>query len=323
MSSNNNNNNNNKSKLFTDPITQKPMKFWLPSLSKNRDVSELILANGGQITSTRTNEGVISLLEGDDFNKHSSDLPAYTTIYIRHCVQKQQLQPLEIYKAKSFTLKSKTHNKKKYVEEEDTQIAAFVSGLSNTSGNMIWQDMERIGVLSERNWNSMRDRYLKYILPKIATTSNKNKNTNDSNNNGDNNSNSNNNNQNQNQNHNQNVESSQQSESSKRKAPSNEEEAQQQHKIRKIWQQLQDETKLSLPVVIHALIVNSGSVKHARTYLTDGLTPNGNRWAEKGLLLWSYNEDLILYDENTPAHIDLVLRRGEQACKDRIHYLGS
>lgn len=67
--------------------------------------------------------------------------------------------------------------------------------------------------------------------------------------------------------------------------------------------------KLTVPQIIHTLLVSSGDFHHAENYLKDGKEQ------------WTPQEDKILLSKDKTSITSLVKKRGLQAVMDRINFM--
>lgn len=67
--------------------------------------------------------------------------------------------------------------------------------------------------------------------------------------------------------------------------------------------------KLTVPQIIHTLLVSSGDLGHAENYLKDGKEQ------------WTSQEDKILLSKDKTGITSLAKKRGLQAVMDRINFI--
>ncbi|NWU30610.1 TE2IP protein, partial [Dyaphorophyia castanea] len=134
----------------------RPMRFYLrPGLAKLR-VAPLVLAGGGRLCRVQEPGAVLLAQPGE-----AAPDGAVSTEYVTECVERNQRLPLE-----PFLLA--TRGRLAFTEAEDAALLQAVRGQGTVrvSGRALWIELERSG-LTRHSWQAMRDRYLRYLRPRL------------------------------------------------------------------------------------------------------------------------------------------------------------
>ncbi|KAK6173196.1 hypothetical protein SNE40_016694 [Patella caerulea] len=166
-------------KLFKDE-NGKPLLFVMRPCKERQRIAAMIENGGGEIKSKEV-EGCtcIRLAEKDSCTSGGDYI---STKYISDCCEADTLLDQKKYRLNSFfdadlehapvimsVPSSKLKGRKKYTEDEDLSIITYIikkRQYNNVSGTILWKDMVMLKV-TDHTYQSMRDRYLKYILPNI------------------------------------------------------------------------------------------------------------------------------------------------------------
>ncbi|NXH31677.1 TE2IP protein, partial [Myiagra hebetior] len=134
----------------------RPMRFYLrPGQAKLR-LAPLVLAGGGRLCRVQE-PGAVLLAEPGE----AAPDGAVSTEYVTECVERNQRLPLE-----PFLLAAR--GRPAFTEAEDAALLQAVRGQGTVrvSGRELWIELERSG-LTRHSWQAMRDRYLRYLRPRL------------------------------------------------------------------------------------------------------------------------------------------------------------
>ncbi|XP_050415800.1 telomeric repeat-binding factor 2-interacting protein 1 [Patella vulgata] len=166
-------------KLFKDENGQSLLFVMRPCKERQR-IAAMIEYGGGEIKSKEV-EGrtCIRLAEKDSCTSGGDYI---STKYITDCCEADTLLDQKKYRLNPFfdadlehapvimsVPPSKLKGRKKYTEDEDLSIITYIikkRQYNNVSGIILWKDMVMLKV-TDHSYQSMRERYLKYILPNI------------------------------------------------------------------------------------------------------------------------------------------------------------
>ncbi|NWW31796.1 TE2IP protein, partial [Panurus biarmicus] len=135
----------------------RPMRFYLrPGLAKLR-LAPLVLAGGGRLCRVQEPGAVLLAQPGE-----AAPDGAVSTEYVTECVERNQRLPLE-----PFLLAAR--GRLAFTEAEDAALLQAVRGQGTVrvSGRALWIELERSG-LTRHSWQAMRDRYLRYLRPRLC-----------------------------------------------------------------------------------------------------------------------------------------------------------
>ncbi|NXQ58158.1 TE2IP protein, partial [Anthoscopus minutus] len=134
----------------------RPMRFYLrPGMAKLR-LAPLLLAGGGRLCRVQEPGAVLLAQPGE-----AAPDGAISTEYVTECVERNQRLPLE-----PFLLAAR--GRLAFTEAEDAALLQAVRGQGTVrvSGRALWVELERSGV-TRHSWEAMRDRYLRYLRPRL------------------------------------------------------------------------------------------------------------------------------------------------------------
>ncbi|KAJ7994536.1 hypothetical protein DPEC_G00250490 [Dallia pectoralis] len=166
-------------------VDGEPMRFFLRPGPTKVQLQPVIKAGGGLVCRAQE-PGALLLAEPDEMvSVTGSAAHGYVSAqYIRDCVEKNQQLEVEDYLFKpvdpevsilsrSLRKSGTTSGRMLYTAEEDADILKYVSEhAGEVRGNIFWQEMKKNG-LTNHSWQSMKDRYrkyLKYRQPKTAAS---------------------------------------------------------------------------------------------------------------------------------------------------------
>ncbi|CAH1791457.1 unnamed protein product [Owenia fusiformis] len=160
--------------------------FHLGPSEERKRLAPLIRHGGGEISGKLRADSIKLILPGST----ASDDGFVLSTYIDDCVEKNHLLPMEKYSVdknevardndddlepanyivQAPSSKSKT-GRRAYLLSEDINIIKFICeehSHNEVRGNAIWKKMQKLEI-TKHPWQSMRDRYMKKILPNISS----------------------------------------------------------------------------------------------------------------------------------------------------------
>ncbi|NWV16111.1 TE2IP protein, partial [Origma solitaria] len=141
----------------------RPMRFYLrPGQAKLR-LAPLVLAGGGQICRVQEPGAVLLAPPGE-----AAPDGAVSTEYVTACVERNQRLPLEPFLLPVAPPAAAPRGRLAFTEEEDAALLQAVRGQGTVrvSGRALWIELERSG-LTQHSWQAMRDRYLRFLRPRL------------------------------------------------------------------------------------------------------------------------------------------------------------
>ncbi|ELR13718.1 Rap1 Myb domain containing protein [Acanthamoeba castellanii str. Neff] len=159
--------------LFTQ--NKKPMGFYLPPADRKGEMISRIEEHGGQVNA-KWGKDLIVLVPPDYYGRAppgAEPLESYRVQVPPSPAPSAKTKTTATAPATTTTPKTTATSAspsaaKAYTKEEDETIKSYVSSLSlafSPTGTTIWMEMEKSKVVPGRTWQSLKDRYLKRILP--------------------------------------------------------------------------------------------------------------------------------------------------------------
>ncbi|XP_067127617.1 uncharacterized protein [Centruroides vittatus] len=169
--------------LFTQE--SKPMKFYMRPCSEKQRLKPAIEHGGGMLTSKWT-EGIYRLIPSDSKRITETGI---SSKFIDDCIERNRLLDMSDYEIKSNnaaisdisdddskyeirTTARCTRTRKEYTHQDDKLIIGYVlktKGYNDVKGRRYWREMQDRKVLPQRTWQSLKERFIKRIIPNIHT----------------------------------------------------------------------------------------------------------------------------------------------------------
>ncbi|NWV34234.1 TE2IP protein, partial [Grantiella picta] len=141
----------------------RPMRFYLrPGQAKLR-LAPLVLAGGGRLCRVQEPGAVLLAQPGE-----AAPSGAVSTEYVTECVERNQRLPLEPFLLPAAPPAAAPRGRLSFTEAEDAALLRAVRGQGTVrvSGRALWVELERSG-LTRHSWQAMRDRFLRYLRPRL------------------------------------------------------------------------------------------------------------------------------------------------------------
>lgn len=163
----------------------KGMKFYMRPCSEKQRLRPIIEHGGGSLTSKWT-DGIYRLISSE--NKKLTET-GISSKFIDDCVEQNRLLDMSVYEIKSNdtvvsdisdddckyqiqTVARNTRARREYTRQDDELIIDYViktKGFNEVKGRRYWREMEDRKVLPKRTWQSLKERFVKKIIPNIHT----------------------------------------------------------------------------------------------------------------------------------------------------------
>ncbi|XP_023215727.1 uncharacterized protein LOC111618422 [Centruroides sculpturatus] len=169
--------------LFTQG--SKPMKFYMRPCSEKQRLKPAIEHGGGMLTSKWT-EGIYRLIPPDSKKITETGI---SSKFIDDCIEHNRLLDMSDYEIKSndaevsdisdddskYQIRTTARcmkTRKEYTRKDDERIISYVlktKGYNDVKGRSYWIQMQDRKVLPQRTWQSLKEHFVKKIIPNIHT----------------------------------------------------------------------------------------------------------------------------------------------------------
>ncbi|XP_016361953.1 telomeric repeat-binding factor 2-interacting protein 1-like [Sinocyclocheilus anshuiensis] len=164
--------------LFLDTGGQS-MRFYVRPGPTKTQLYPLVTNGGGTLCRSQEPGAILLIDPGDATTVTASSGQKYiSTKYVTDCVEQNQQLNLDDYVINAgpsvqtrMATRHQGNGRLGYSPEDDAAILKFMEKRQHEAkGNLVWKEMEKRRV-TEHSWQSMRDRFLKYLQHKLVKKS--------------------------------------------------------------------------------------------------------------------------------------------------------
>lgn len=158
-----------------------PLRFFVLPTEGRSELEKKIIDNGGEIAKRETDAAVTTVHPGSDSQIPSCSAYVYSQRLVLDAIENNvcDLAQKEKYLLSAGGRTAFAGTRMQYSIEEDKAIVEFVKKCSDESalyvaGNKLWREAEKLRI-TNRTWQSMRERYLNFLAPTATEDSRKRK----------------------------------------------------------------------------------------------------------------------------------------------------